>query len=151
GERSGAGGLVDLAVRPAEVRHQDHPAAAAHELLDRREGLADPGIVLDAAILDRDVEVHPNEHALAGDVDIAAREFRKGPAGRSLADQFSRSPMYTARSTTRQEQPHSLSYQLKTLPGRSPRTMVRAASPLPEHGCPSLAAAPRSSAVTARM
>jgi len=93
GQRRRPRGFVDLAIRAAEVRHQDHPGAAAHQVLDRRQRLADPGVVLDAAILDRDVEVDAEEHALPGDVDIADGGFLEGPAGRSLADQFSRSPM----------------------------------------------------------
>jgi hypothetical protein len=75
------------------VRHQDHAGATTGEVDNRWQRLADPGIVLDAAAFDRDIEVHSNEHPLSGDVDIADGGFVKGPAGRSLADQFSRSPM----------------------------------------------------------
>src|SRR5207245_11344593 len=115
-EWRGPVGLVDLAVGAAEVGDQDHSGTALDQVLDGGERLPDPGIVDDAAVLDRDVEIDPDQHALARDVDVANRGFLEHAAQADVGSQFSRSPMNTARSTTRQEYPHSLSYQEKTLP-----------------------------------
>ena len=109
-------GIVDLAVGTAEMGDHDHARTALDQVLDGRERLADPGIVDDTAVLDRDVEVDADQHALARDVEVANRGFLERAAQADVGSQFSRSPMNTARSTTRQEYPHSLSYQEKTLP-----------------------------------
>jgi len=114
------------------VRHQDHARTPFDQVLDGRDRLSDPGIVDDPAALERDVEIDANQHALAGDVDVANRGFLQRAAQRDVGSQFSRSPMNTVRSTTRQEYPHSLSYQAKTLPWRSPTTIVSGASTIDE-------------------
>ena len=59
--------------------------------------------------------------------------------------------MKTARSTTRQEYPHSLSYQLKTFPWRSPTTIVSGASTIDEFELPLKSLETNYSSVTARM
>ncbi len=127
GQRRGPIGVIDLAVRAAEVRDHDHPRIAFDQVLDGWDRLPDPGIVDDPAVLCGDIEVDADQHAPAGDVDVANRGFLQRPAADRLlrlglrvlprvGSQFSRSPMNTVRSTTRQEYPHSLSYQAKTLP-----------------------------------
>src|SRR5256886_2638329 len=150
-QRRGPVGVVDLAVGAAEMRDQDHARTALDQVLDRRERLADAGIVDDAAILDRDVEVDADQHALARDVEVANRGFLERAAQADVGSQFSRSPMNTARSTTRQEYPHSLSYQENTLPCRSPMTMVSGASTMDELELPLKSLETSSSSVTARM
>jgi len=96
-------GLIDLAVRPAEVRHQDDACVALDEVLNGRNRLADSGIVDDPAALHRDVEVDADQHALTGDVDVADSGFLQRAAQGGVRGQFSRSPMNTVRSTTRHE------------------------------------------------
>src|SRR4029077_1699084 len=115
-QRRGPIGLIDLAVRPTEVGNQDHARAPFDQVLDGRDRLPDSGIVDDPAVVDRDVEIDAHEHPLASDVDVADRGLMEPAAMADVGSQFSRSPMNTVRSTTRQEYPHSLSYQAKTLP-----------------------------------
>src|SRR5256714_6857318 len=150
-QRRGPVGVVDLAVGAAEMGDQDHAGTALEQVLDGRERLADAGVVDDAAILDRDVEVDADQHALARDVEVANRGFLERAAQADVGSQFSRSPMNTARSTTRQEYPHSLSYQENTLPCRSPMTMVSGASTMDELELPLKSLETSSSSVTARM
>src|SRR2546423_4860280 len=59
--------------------------------------------------------------------------------------------MNTERSTTRHEYPHSLSYHEKTLPWRSPITIVNGASTIDELELPLKSLETSSSSVTARM
>ena len=51
-----------------EARTSDGPALEA--VLDRRQGGGDARVVGDAAAVERDVEVHPQEDALAGALDL---------------------------------------------------------------------------------
>ena len=129
---SGSIGLIDLPIWAAEVGEQNDARLPFDEVLNSRNRLADPGIVDDPAVLHRDVEIDADQHALPGDVHVADGDFLQRPADRGVRGQFSRSPMNTVRSTTRHEYPHSLSYQLKTLPWRSPITMVNGASTIDE-------------------
>ena len=95
--------LVDLAVGPAEVRHQDHTRLPLQEILDGRNRLTDACVVDDMALLDGDVEVHANQDALPRNVDVADGGFLEPAARRGVDGQFRRSPIKTTRSTTRQE------------------------------------------------
>ena len=101
------GGRVGLALRPAEVRAQDHARAALAQQRDRRQRRADARVVRDRAVLQRHVEVDAAEHPPAGDLQrIQAARQRAGH--RTLV----------IRSTSRFEKPHSLSYQEMTLAWR---------------------------------
>ena len=63
-----------LALRPAEVRADADPGRAALEQqLERRQRGADPRVVGDLAVLERDVQVGSDEHRLSGDVGVADR------------------------------------------------------------------------------
>ena len=103
GERRRAIGIVHLAVGAAKVGHQDHTRAALDQVLNRRDGFSDSGVVDDSSVLEGNVEIDPHEDASARNVDVTDGGFVKSAAGRGVRGQFSRSPMKTARSTTRQE------------------------------------------------
>jgi hypothetical protein len=60
---------LGLAVlRPAEVRGEDEPGPALAQRLQRGKRGADAGVVGDRAVLERDVEVDPDEDPLAAEV-----------------------------------------------------------------------------------
>src|SRR5690606_16736443 len=114
---------IDLALRPPEVRREDEPSALLEDVPDRRETRPNPRIVGDrrtaALVLERDVVVDAQEDAL--------------PAERDLVDDaearaHSLWPMCRITSTMRQEKPHSLSYQLRTLTSRFSITLVKGES-----------------------
>src|SRR5207302_6443432 len=135
----------------AEVRHQDHARPPFDQILNGRDRFSDSCIVNDPPVLQRDVEIDPDQHALPGDVDVADGGFLQRAADRGVRGQFSRSPMNTVRSTTRHEYPHSLSYQEKTLPRWSPTTIVSSASTIEECEFPLKSVDTSCSSVTARM
>ena len=86
-------GAVLLGLRPAEVRADAHLARAAVEQQpQRRQRGLDAGVVGDAAVLERDVQVGPDEDDLPVDVGVANRARQ-----RSLA-----ASLFT-RSTSRHE------------------------------------------------
>ena len=62
---------VGLALRPAEVGDEDQGRAPLAQQLDRRQRRPDSRVVGDPAVLQRDVEVDPDEHAPAGDLSVA--------------------------------------------------------------------------------
>src|ERR1700694_4251625 len=61
--------------RPAEVRHQNRLCVVRAQTIDGRKALADARVVSDldfsVALLDRDIEIHPHEHALTANIDIS--------------------------------------------------------------------------------
>src|SRR5690606_19231252 len=60
--------------RPAEMRHKDRPAAAFHDLSDRRERFGDTLVVGDCTgVIERYVEIDAHQHALAGEVELIDR------------------------------------------------------------------------------
>ena len=64
-----AHGLVHLALGPPEVGRQQHLGALADQVVDGGQGGADAGVVGDrAVVVERYVEVHPHQHALAAQV-----------------------------------------------------------------------------------
>ena len=65
--------VVDLALRPAEVAGQDHRRASLEEIEDRRQAGADAGVVGDPPVVERDVQVGPQEDPLAPNIDIPDR------------------------------------------------------------------------------
>jgi len=60
-------------VRTPEMGEQDDLAALVRNLTDGRSGTLDAGGVRNRAVLDRDVEVDAQEHALALEVDLVER------------------------------------------------------------------------------
>jgi len=65
--------VVDLALRPAEVAGQDHRRASLEEIADGGQAGPDAGVVGDPPIVERDVQVGPQEDPLAPNVDIPDR------------------------------------------------------------------------------
>ena len=61
---------VALALRAAEVGADEDGGAARDEVLDRRQGLANAGVVGNGAILEGHVEVGAQEDALSADIDV---------------------------------------------------------------------------------
>ena len=53
---------VRLAFRPAEMAGENRRRAVRQRVLDRRQRRADPRVVRDRAVLDRDVEVDADQH-----------------------------------------------------------------------------------------
>jgi hypothetical protein len=82
-------------LRPAEVRGEDEPGPALAQRLQRRKRGADAGVVGDRAVLERDVEVDPDEDAFPAEVaEVAERPHDWAAAGTST---------FCASSTTRFE------------------------------------------------
>ncbi len=69
---------IGLAFRSPEMRRQDDRGALVERVLDRRQRRADARVVGNRAVLDRHVEVHADEDALAGEIEIrdAPRQLR---------------------------------------------------------------------------
>ena len=68
GHRGQAVPFHDLSLGPAQVRRQHQRRAAFQQLVQRGDRRPDPEVVRHAAALQGDVEVDPDEDALAGDV-----------------------------------------------------------------------------------
>ncbi len=103
GHRSQPERVADLALGPTEVAHEHDRGAPLEEVGDGRDGRPDPGVVLDLAVLDGDVEVDPHEDPLARGVHVADGELvHGGPCALPPLRQSSRSAMYLTRSATRQ-------------------------------------------------
>ncbi len=80
-QAQGEGG-IGFAPRTAEMRHHDHLRALLDQRFDRRRESFDAGGVGDDAILDRDVQIGAQQHALAADIDvIEGSKFRHGLVG----------------------------------------------------------------------
>jgi hypothetical protein len=58
----------DLALGAVEVGQQDDLGALCRQVVDGRQGRAQAGVVGDLAAVDRHVEVHPDQGALAGEI-----------------------------------------------------------------------------------
>src|ERR687888_414011 len=98
--------------------------AVLDRVLDRGERGADPRVVRDRAVLDRDVEVDAYQHAPSLQIEILDAPFGDYSA-------FHYSPfvtMWRTRSTQRFEYPHSLSYQASTFTKSPSMTFVYDAS-----------------------
>src|SRR6185312_791874 len=70
-----------LAVRPPEVRHQDDLRVLLAQVLDGREGFAEPLVALHLPVLEGDVEIDAHDDALAADREILDEEFFAGAHG----------------------------------------------------------------------
>ncbi len=65
---------VRLALGPAQVRAEDDLGAFVHGPVDRREGGADAGVVGDlVSLVERDVEVGADDHALVAQIHVLDR------------------------------------------------------------------------------
>src|SRR5438309_6740856 len=68
-----------LSFRPAEMRHQYRLSVVLAQIIDRRQTLTDARVVSDldffVTLLDRDIEIHPHQHALAANIDISHRKL----------------------------------------------------------------------------
>jgi hypothetical protein len=66
------------------MRGDDHDARARLDgISDRRQRLANAGVVADDAVLERDIEIDPDEHAATGEVEVANALLHHGdPEGR---------------------------------------------------------------------
>ena len=60
-------------LRPPEMGREQQPRAARAQPLDRRQRRADARVVRDPAAVERDVEVDPDEDALARHVEVLQR------------------------------------------------------------------------------
>src|SRR5450759_3784863 len=67
---------IGLAFGTAEVRREDEAGAVSQSVLDAGQGFADAGVVHDAAVVERDVEVDTHEDAV-----IVEREIANGKLG----------------------------------------------------------------------
>ena len=69
---------IGFAFRPPEMRRQDDRGALVECVIDRRQRRADASVVGNRAVLDRHVEVHADEDARAGEIEIgnAPRQLR---------------------------------------------------------------------------
>ena len=65
----------DLSLRPAEMRREDHRRALLERVPNRRQRRANARVVGDDAVLERDVEVHADEHTAPRQIEISDREF----------------------------------------------------------------------------
>ena len=64
-----------LALRPAEVRGENHRRALVERVLNRRQRRGDARVVGDRAVLERHVEVDADEDTLAAQIEILDRVF----------------------------------------------------------------------------
>ncbi len=69
---------VHFAFGPSEMRGENQASAAAHRQLQRRQRLADARVVAHFAAVQRHVEIHADENALALQVEVANRKFVHG-------------------------------------------------------------------------
>jgi hypothetical protein len=60
----------------AEMRHQHHPAACLHGMLDGGHTGADAFIAGDLSVLDGHVEVFANQNTLSGEIEIGHLDNR---------------------------------------------------------------------------
>jgi hypothetical protein len=71
---------VGFSLRPPQVRGQHHARRAFVERVrDGRQRGADAGVVADHAAVERDVEIHPHEHAPAVQAKGADGSFSHSP------------------------------------------------------------------------
>ena len=78
-------GLVRPALGPAKVRQKDDLAALGGDLLDGRRNPLDPRRIGHPAVLGRNVEIDPQQHAPSRDIGVVegAERFAHGPSLRN--------------------------------------------------------------------
>ena len=70
---------VRLALRPAQVRHDDRDRAAVEQVPQQRDAGPDAAVVGDAGAVERDVQVAADQDPLAGDVEVGSEPHRSLP------------------------------------------------------------------------
>src|SRR5262245_21358022 len=70
--------LDAFSLRTTKVCCEYHARVVFHCVLDCRQGGTDTCVVVDLAILDRDVEVDTNKDSLAGEIEIGDGELGHG-------------------------------------------------------------------------
>src|SRR6185436_18358480 len=87
GQTLGGGPERELLVRPlraAEMAGEEQPRVLLTQLLQRGQRRPDPGVIGDVAVLVQgNVEVDPDEDALAVDVEVVKRAHARAPSGRA--------------------------------------------------------------------
>ena len=122
GDRRKAERIVG-ALRAAQMRADPDHRPAVQERAHRGKRRADARVVRDAAVLDRDVQVRAEEHALPRRIEVGDRALGHGDQAGAAAGCLSLEPTNAVMSASRQAYPHSLSYQL-TIFTMLPRTIV---------------------------
>ncbi len=69
---------IGFALGSSEMRSENETRTVAQSVLDRGQSFADAGVIHDAAIVERDVEVHAHEDAVIVEGQIANRKFGHG-------------------------------------------------------------------------
>lgn len=116
--------ILDLrATRTPEVRADDEARAASAQFPERGNRGPDPRIVGNPPLRDWHVEVHTYEHGEPGDIAEVVQGAKGHDMSRTNRTDQSVDATRAARSTSRFEYPHSLSYQPMTLT-TLPMTMV---------------------------
>ena len=99
GDRLEAVRVVDLAMGSPQVAGHDHGRPMLQQVDEGGDAGPDPGVVGDPAVVQRDVQIGPQEDPFALDVDVANGQFVQRP---EPGDRHRRAPMNAARSATRQ-------------------------------------------------
>ena len=81
GDRPQAHLRIHFALRPAQMAREHDGGAVIERVLDRRQRRADPRVVADDAVLQRDVEIDADEDALALEIEIPDRKFHRPANG----------------------------------------------------------------------
>src|SRR5690606_31849378 len=110
-------------LRTPEVREDEHLRVLVERVTDRRQRCADARVTRDDTILNRDVQVFPDQDPLSSQVRV-----------RHLQDLHDAFDQATVVSSMRLEKPHSLSYQASTLTSVPSITFVSVASNVAECG-----------------
>src|SRR5712675_1369218 len=71
---------------PAKVGRQDQSPTFLNRQPQRRQRLANARVIADHAILERNIEVHANEHALAAQIEIIDRQLVHAVLGKLSDD-----------------------------------------------------------------
>ena len=98
GQRPGAERQFQPLLGPPQVGAYDDPCAAVTQRNDGRQRCANAPVVDDRAVLHRSVEINAQQDALSGHLDVV-----DGGHVCARLDAHKRPPIYSIRSTTRQE------------------------------------------------
>src|SRR5208337_1092743 len=69
---------IRFALGPAQVRGQDQARTVPQRVFDGGQSFADAGVVHDAPVFERHVEVHAHENTIATERKITNRKLRHG-------------------------------------------------------------------------
>src|SRR5689334_3587383 len=127
---------IELSLWTPQMRSQDQPRAFAQGILDCGQGFADARIVRNTAIFrERDIEVHAHENPMSFKMQVLYGKLCHVflSCNRHYRPFFA---MKWIRSRTRQEYPHSLSYQAITFTQLPATTRVSGESTMEERSSP---------------